>query len=104
MVTSVSTSTDEPALVLAGRDPETAREVTVQMALVGEPGGRRGRGDRLARPEQAARHADAVGDGERVRRPSRPLAEQADQAELADAGGRRELVESDVALRIHGQV
>jgi hypothetical protein len=40
--------------------------VPVEVALVSEAGGGRGRGDRLAGLEQAAGDADAVGDLQRV--------------------------------------
>ena len=76
----------------------------MQVALVGEAGGGGGRGDRLAGFEQAAGGTDAVGDLQRVGRQSGPLAEQPDQAELADAGFSGELFEADVALRPIAQV
>src|SRR5215207_3996344 len=70
----------------------------MQVALVGEAGGRGGRRDRLAGFEQAARSAYAVGELERMRRQAGVLADQANQAELADAGRGSELVQADVAL------
>jgi len=76
----------------------------VEVALVHEAGGRRDRGDRLARLEQAARGTNAVCDLQRVRREPGPFAEHADQAELAHTGDRGEFVEADVAVRAVGQV
>src|SRR4051794_24318569 len=87
---------DEAALVLARRHPHAASEVPVQVALVGEAGGDRRVAGALPRLEQAARRANAVGDLECVRRHPGPLAEDADEAELADARRRGELVEADV--------
>lgn len=52
----------EALLVLARGWAETALEVSVQVALVGEAGGGGGFSDRLASFEQAAGFADAVGD------------------------------------------
>jgi hypothetical protein len=45
-----------------------------------------------------------VRDLKRVGRQPGALAKEADEAELADSGGARELVEGDVALRSLGQV
>ena len=54
----------------------------------------------IVRPlKQAAGGSDAVGDVQRVRWQACLLAEEADKAELADAGGGGELFEADVALR-----
>jgi len=69
------------------------------VALVGEARGGGGCGDAVATLEQAAGGSDAVGDVQRVGWQAGPLAEETDQAELADAGGGGELVEADVALR-----
>ncbi len=72
--------------------------MAVEVALVSEPGGGRGAGDRLPGFQQAPRGADAVGDVQRVRRQTGPLPEQGYEAELADAGRGGELVEPDVAF------
>jgi hypothetical protein len=74
------------------------------MALVGKAGGGGGGGDRLAGFEQAAGVADPVGDLQRVWWKADPLAEQAGEMELVNAGSRGELVEADVALWLVGQV
>ena len=58
----------EPPLVVAGSQPQTALEVPMQMALVGETGGGGRFRDRPAGLEQASGGADAVGDVQRVRR------------------------------------
>ena len=85
-------------MILARGQTQAALEVAVQVALVGEPGRSRGLGDRLAGFEQAAGEADAVRELQRVGRQTGALAEQADEAELADTGRGGEFVEADVAL------
>jgi hypothetical protein len=76
--------------------------VAVEVALVGEARGEGGVGDRFASLEQTAGGSDAVDDLQRVWCQSRALTEEANEAELPDAGGSRELVESDVALGLVG--
>src|SRR6478736_1200508 len=61
-----SGSVSEAGLILAGGESEASLEVAVQVTLVGEAGGGGGLGDRLARFEQAAGGADAVGHLQRV--------------------------------------
>jgi hypothetical protein len=78
--------------------------VAVQVALVREASGGGGRGDRLARFEQAASGAYAVGEVEGVGREAGAFAEEAHEPELANAGGDGELVEADVSLGPIGEV
>ncbi len=70
----------------------------MQVALVGEAGGGGGLGDRLAGFEHAAGAADPVRELQRMGWQAGALADEADEAELADPGGDGELVEADVAL------
>jgi hypothetical protein len=90
-------------LILGGSDSEAALEVAVQVALVGEAAGGGGLGDRLAGFEQAAGGADPVRELQRMGRQTGVLAEEADEAELADPGGGGELVEADVAFGLVGE-
>jgi uncharacterized glyoxalase superfamily protein PhnB len=69
--------------------------VAVEVALVGEAGRRRRRGDRLAGLDQAPGGADAMGDLQRVGWEAGVRAKQPDEAELAYAGDRGELIEAD---------
>jgi hypothetical protein len=94
----------EASLVLAWGYAERAVKVAVEVALVGEAGAGRGRGDRLAGLEEAPGGADAVSEVEGVRREADVLSEEADESELADAGRPGELVESDVSLRVVSEV
>jgi hypothetical protein len=72
--------------------------VAVQVALVGEPGRDRGRRDRLAGLEPTTGRLQAIGELQGVRRQPHPLADEPDQAELADAGGGRERVEGVIFI------
>ena len=94
----------ETLLILGGGDSEAALEVAVQVALVGEAGGDGGLGDRLAGFEQAAGAADPVRELQRMGWQAGALADEADEAELADPGGRGELVEADVAGEVVAEV
>jgi hypothetical protein len=78
--------------------------VPVQVALIGEAGGGRGRGDRLAGFEKATACTDAVRQLEGVGGQACSLAKQADEPEPADAGGGGELVETDILRRPVGEV
>jgi hypothetical protein len=74
--------------------------MAVQVALVEEPGARRGLADPGAALEHAPRELDALGDLEAVwRHPDRGR-EQPHDAEAADPGRRGELVERDVSREI----
>ena len=94
----------EPLLIPGGGHSEASLEVSVQVALVGEAGGFGGVGDRRARLEQKAGGVDAMSDLQRVWWESGALAEQANEAELSDAGGGGELIESDVAFGLVGEI
>src|SRR5215217_5601150 len=76
----------KPVLVLAGSQAEGALEVAMKVALVGKAGSGRGGGDGLAGFEQPPGDTDAMGDLQCVRGQTGSLSEQADEAELADAG------------------
>jgi hypothetical protein len=78
--------------------------VAVQVALVCESGGGGGRGDCVAGFEEEAGGADAVGKVEGVGWEARVFAEEANETELADAGGGGELVEADVSVGPFGEV
>jgi len=67
--------------------------VAVQVALVGEATGGGGLDDRLAGFEQAAGAADPVRELQRMGWQAGVLAEEADEAELANPCGGGELVE-----------
>jgi hypothetical protein len=84
----------ETPLILGGSDSEAALEVAVQVALVGEAAGGGDLGDRLAGFEQAAGAADPLRELQRMGRQTGVLAEEADEAELADPGCGGELVEA----------
>lgn len=66
--------------------------MAMHVTLVGKSGRGCCGGDRLAGLQQAASGTDALGHLKRVRRQTRALAEEAHEPELADAGGRGELV------------
>lgn len=91
-------------MILAGCPADTGLEVAVEVALVGEACCGGGRGDRFSLLEQSTRLADAVGDLELVGSKSYSLAEDADEAELANPGGVSELVEADVAREVFGEI
>ncbi len=90
-------------MILGGSDSGAALEVAVQVALVGEAAGGGGLGDRLAGFEQAPGAADPVRELQRMGRQTGVLAEEADEAELADPGGSGELFEADVAFGLVGE-
>src|SRR3954451_14885002 len=72
----------EASLVLARGQTQAALEVAVQVAVIGEPGRSRGRGDRLAGFHQAAGEADTVRELQRVGAQTGARANQADETEL----------------------
>src|SRR4051794_5529303 len=72
----------------------------MEMALVAEPRRGRGRGNRLAGFEQPPRDANPVSDLKRVRRQPCPRSEEANEAELVDAGDRGKLVEPHISCRL----
>jgi hypothetical protein len=93
----------EPLLIFGGRESEGSLEVAVEVTLVGEARGGGGLGDRRADLEHAA-GSDAMSDLQRVWGESGALAEEANEAELPDARGGGELIESDVALGLVGEI
>ena len=94
----------ETPLILGRGHSEAALEVPVQVTLVGEAGGGGGLGDGLASFEKAAGAADPVRELQGMGWQAGALAEEADEAELADPGGGGELVKANVALRPVGKV
>ena len=78
--------------------------MAVEVTLVGEARGGGGLGDRRAGLEHAAGGSDAVSDLQRVWWEAGALAEEANEAELPDARDGGELIESDVALGLVGEI
>jgi hypothetical protein len=91
-------------LILARGQTQAALEVAVHVAVIGEPGRSRGRGDRLAGFDQAAGEADTVRELQRVGGQTGARANQADEAELADARRGGEFVQADVALGLVSEI
>jgi hypothetical protein len=76
----------------------------MEMALIGKACREGGLRDGFAGLQQAAGYAYPVSDLKGVGGQAGSLAEEAYEAELADAGGGRELVEPHVALGVVGEV
>ena len=90
-------------LIFGGCQSEASLEVAVEVTLVGEAGGGGGLGDGRAGLEHAAGGSDAVSDLQRVWEAG-ALADEANEAELPDARGGGELIESEVALGLVGEI
>lgn len=78
--------------------------MAVEVTLVGEARGGGGLGDRRAGLEHAAGGSDAMSDLQRVSWEAGAVADEANEAELLDARGGGELIESDVALGLVGEI
>src|SRR5262245_49224885 len=86
--------------VAGGCDAETATEVSVEVALVGEPGEDGDCGGRGACFEEASSAHDSLADLEGVGRDAGDGSEPSNELELGGARGVREFVE----CRVYGEV